>query len=85
LSWYSGDKFPFWRNQAFVGGLRNNTGKHVQRVQFNDKGLPTGRELLFGELNQRIREVKPGPDGNLYLLTDETVGAVLKVEPPPAQ
>jgi glucose/arabinose dehydrogenase len=82
LSFYSGDKFPFWRGNAFVGGMRNNTGKHVQRVQFNPAGLPTGREIMFGELNQRIREVKPGPDGNLYLLTDETFGAVLKVEPP---
>jgi glucose/arabinose dehydrogenase len=82
LSFYNGDKFPFWRGNAFVGGMRNNTGKHVQRVQFNPEGLPTGRELLFSELNQRIREVKPGPDGNLYLLTDEPFGAVLKVEPP---
>jgi glucose/arabinose dehydrogenase len=82
LSFYNGDKFPFWKGQAFVGGMRNNTGKHVQRVQFNPQGLPTGRELLFGELNQRIREVKPGLDGNLYLLTDETFGAVIKVEPP---
>jgi glucose/arabinose dehydrogenase len=82
LSFYSGDKFPFWKGNAFVGGMRNNTGKHVQRVQFNPAGLPTGREIMFGELNQRIREVKPGPDGNLYLLTDETFGAVLKVEPP---
>jgi glucose/arabinose dehydrogenase len=82
LSFYSGDKFPFWRGNAFVGGMRNNTGKHVQRVQFNPAGLPTGREIMFAELNQRIREVKPGPDGNLYLLTDETFGAVIKVEPP---
>lgn len=85
LSFYDGDKFPFWKGNAFVGGMRNNTGKHVQRVQFNPKGDPTGRELMLGELNQRIREVKPGPDGNLYVLTDETFGAVLKIEPPAAQ
>jgi glucose/arabinose dehydrogenase len=65
--------------------MRNNTGKHIQRVQFNPQGLPTGREILLGELNQRIREVKPGPDGNIYVLTDETFGAVLKIEPPAAQ
>ncbi len=39
---------------------------------------------MFGELNQRIREVKPGPDGFLYILTDEAAGAVIKVEPAPA-
>ena len=83
LSFYDGDKFPAWRGNAFVGGMRNNTGQHIQRVQFNQQGLPTGRELLMGELRQRIREVKPGPDGFIYVLTDEPFGAVLRLEPPP--
>ena len=52
-------------------------------VQFNPQGLPTGRELILGELGQRIREVKPGPDGFIYVLTDEQFGAVLRLEPPP--
>jgi glucose/arabinose dehydrogenase len=64
-----------------VGGLRNNTGQHIQRVQFNVKGEPTGRELMLGDLRQRIREVKPGPDGFIYAITDETFGALLKIEP----
>jgi glucose/arabinose dehydrogenase len=81
LSFYNGDKFPNWRGNAFVGGMRNNTGQHIQRVQFNAKGEPTGRELMLGDLRQRIREVKPGPDGNIYVLTDEPLGAVLKIEP----
>jgi glucose/arabinose dehydrogenase len=86
LSFYNGDKFPAWRGNAFVGGMRNNTGKHVQRVQFNAQGQPTGRELILGELGQRIREVKPSADGFIYALTDETFGAVLRLEPaPPAQ
>lgn len=84
LSFYTGDKFPFWSNRALVGALRGGTGRHVQAITFNDKGLPTGRDLLFGELGQRIREVKPGPDGNVYILTDEAAGAVIKVEPAPA-
>jgi glucose/arabinose dehydrogenase len=62
--------------------MRANTGQHVQRVQFNAQGLPTNRELLLGELKQRIREVKQGPDGFLYVLTDETFGAILRIEPP---
>jgi aldose sugar dehydrogenase len=82
LSFYDGDKFPAWKGNAFVGGLRANTGQHFQRVQFNAKGFPTGREILLSELKQRIREVKPGPDGYLYVLTDETFGAILRVEPP---
>ena len=81
LSFYDGDKFPQWKGNAFVGGMRNNTGQHIQRVQFNVKGEPTGRELILGDLKQRIREVKPGPDGFIYALTDEDFGAVLKIEP----
>ena len=45
LSFYDGDKFPQWKGNAFVGGMRNNTGQHIQRVQFNAKGEPTGREI----------------------------------------
>jgi glucose/arabinose dehydrogenase len=81
LSFYNGDKFPQWRGSAFVGGMRNNTGQHIQRVVFNDKGLPTNREIMLADLKQRIREVKPGPDGFIYALTDQTFGAVLKIEP----
>ena len=83
LSFYDGDKFPAWKGNAFVGAMRNNTGQHIQRVQFNAKGEPTGRELILGELKQRIREVKPGPDGFIYAMTDETFGAVIKIEPGP--
>jgi glucose/arabinose dehydrogenase len=81
LSFYDGDQFPAWTGSAFVGGMRNNTGKHIQRVFFNAQGDPTGREIMLGELGQRIREVKPGPDGFIYVLTDEPAGAVIKIEP----
>jgi glucose/arabinose dehydrogenase len=81
LSFYDGDKFPAWKGNVLVGAMRNNTGQHIQRVQFNAKGEPTGREIFLSELKQRIREVKPGPDGFIYAITDETFGAVLKIEP----
>jgi glucose/arabinose dehydrogenase len=81
LSFYDGDKFPAWKGNAFVGAMRANTGQHIQRVQFNAKGEPTGRDLMLGDLRQRIREVKPGPDGFIYALTDQTFGAVLRIEP----
>jgi glucose/arabinose dehydrogenase len=87
LSFYEGDKFPAWRNQAFVGAMRNGTGQFIGRVTFNARGLPTARDhSMLADLRQRIREVKPGPDGNLYVLTDHAPGAVLKIEPvtPPA-
>ena len=50
----------------------------------NAKGLPILRETLLSDLKQRIAEVRQGPDGLLYLLTDETAGALLKLEPVPA-
>jgi aldose sugar dehydrogenase len=81
LSFYNGDKFPTWKGSAFVGALRAGTGKHIRRISFNAKGDPIADDIILGELNQRIREVKPGPDGLLYALTDETFGAVLRIEP----
>jgi len=85
LSFYDGDKFPGWRGHAFVGAMRAGTGQFIARVVFNAKGLPTGRDhSILAELRQRIREVKPGPDGLIYVLTDEQAGAVLRIEPAPA-
>ncbi len=82
LSIYDGDKFPAWRGQAFVGAMRGGTGQFVARVTFNARGLPTARDhSMLADLRQRIREVKPGPDGFIYVLTDENAGAVLRIEP----
>jgi len=81
---YTGDKFPQWRNNAFVGAMRYgeipNTG-HLQRIVFNEKTEEIRREMLLTEFRQRIRDVKQGPDGNVYLLTDENPGVLLKLEP----
>ena len=83
---YTGDRFPAWRNNLFIGAMRvgeiPNTG-HLQRVVFNEKTEEIRRESLLTELRQRIRDVRQGPDGLLYLLTDENPGALLKVEPAP--
>ena len=84
LSFYTGDRFPLWKGNAFVGSMMEGrirwTG-HVQRLTFNDAGLPIQREPILIELRQRIRDVRPGPDGLLYVLTDENPGAVLRIEP----
>jgi len=61
--------------------MRNQTGQFVARITFNAKGEPTGEDRMIVDLKQRIREVKPGPDGFIYAITDETFGAVLKIEP----
>jgi glucose/arabinose dehydrogenase len=78
LAFYTGNAFKAWKGNIFVGAMR---GTLLQRIVLNAKGLPTVRESLLTELKQRIRDVKQGPDGLLYLLTDETHGALLRLEP----
>ena len=86
LSFYTGEKFPGWKGNVFVGSMfmgRTRATGHIQRVVLNEKGLPVQREPLLTELKQRIRDVRPGPDGLLYVLTEEDSGALLKIEPVP--
>lgn len=75
---YDGDKFKPWKGNILVGAMR---GTQVQRVILNNQGLPTGRIPMLTELQQRIREIRVGPDGLLYLLTAEDDGALLRIEP----
>jgi aldose sugar dehydrogenase len=81
---YTGDRFPAWKGNVFVGGMRTGgipgTG-HLERIVFNAKTEELRRESMLNELKQRIREVRQGPDGFLYLLTDEDDGALLRIEP----
>ena len=81
---YTGDRFPKWKGNVFVGSMRTGeipgTG-HLERIVFNAKTEELRRESLLGELRQRIRDVRQGPDGYLYLLTDEDDGALLRIEP----
>jgi glucose/arabinose dehydrogenase len=86
IAFYNGDRIPAWKGNLFVGSMTvgriARTG-HLQRIVFNDKG-ELRRESLLTDLRQRIRDVRESPDGFLYLLTDETQGAVLRIEPAPA-
>jgi len=77
MAFYSGDRFPAWRGNLFNGALRQ---AHLRRVVLDGDRVVHQEELL-SDLGQRIREVKEGPDGYLYLLTDERDGAVLRLEP----
>lgn len=74
---YQGEAFPEWRGNLFIAALAE---KSVRRLVVED-GQVVSQELLFTELEQRIREVKAGPDGKLYLLTDSDEGQVLRVSP----
>ena len=86
-TFYTGDKFPGWRRSFFVGGLRQGesprTGQ-MQRIEFNDKWEEIRREPMLVDLHQRIRDVRQGPDGYLYVATSENAGAILRIEPAPA-
>ena len=83
---YTGAQFPAWKGNVFVGSLREGgipgTG-HLERIVFNEKTEELRRETMLTELRQRIREVRQGPDGLLYVLTDADDGALLKIEPTP--
>ncbi len=86
IMFYTGDRFPGWTGNLFAGSLRVGrilrTG-HIERVILNDEGEEVGREAILTELRQRIRDVKQGPDGLIYALTDEDEGSgvLLRIEP----
>ena len=76
LALYLGDRFPAWHGDLFVGAL---VDKEVRRLTLQD-GAVVNEEALFGEVGERIRNVRTGPDGYLYLLTDSPDGRVIRVE-----
>jgi glucose/arabinose dehydrogenase len=84
LTFYTGDRLPRWKGDLFVGGLRMGeipgTG-HLERILFNEKMEELRREILLADLRQRIRDVKQGPDGLLYVATDEVDGVILRIGP----
>jgi len=86
LAVYTGDRFPAWRNNLFITSARRGeiprTGG-LERVVLNDKLQELRRETLLTDLHQRLRDVRQGPDGLLYVLTDEDDGALLRIEPAP--
>jgi glucose/arabinose dehydrogenase len=77
LLFYTGDRYPGWKGNLFVGSL---TPGALVRLELAN-GLVTREERYLGELRERIRDVEQGPDGLLYLLTDSPNGRVLRVVP----
>lgn len=84
LAVYTGDRFAAWKGNLFVGSSRRGeiprTGG-LERVVVNAKLEELRRETLLTDLHQRIRDVRQGPDGLLYVITDEEDGAILRLEP----
>ena len=84
MTFYMGDRFPHWKRNLFVGGLREGgipgTGQ-IQRIVFNERWEELRREPMLMDLKQRIRDIREGPDGLLYVLTAEEDGALLRIEP----
>jgi glucose/arabinose dehydrogenase len=84
IVFYTGDKFPKWKNNLFVGAL---TTQQLIRIAFHQRSQAEQREGLLIPLQQRIRDVAEGPDGYLYVATEKTFmgkvadGTVLRIEP----
>lgn len=77
LTVYSGALFPEWKGNFFIGGLSSQA---LVRLVLKDDRV-VGEERLLTERNARIREVVQGPDGALYLLTDDSNGRLWKLTP----
>jgi glucose/arabinose dehydrogenase len=74
---YTGEAFPGWRASLFIGGLKD---RKLVRLEM-ENGRVTGEEHLLADRGQRVRDVRQGPDGALYVVTDERNGELWKVVP----
>jgi aldose sugar dehydrogenase len=85
MLFYTGDKFPGWKGNLFVGSMRMSNSPrtgHLERIVFNEKWEVVRSEMLLFDLHQRIRDIEQSPDGYLYVITDEGTDSVLmKIEP----
>jgi glucose/arabinose dehydrogenase len=83
MMFYTGDKFPRWKNNLFVGAL---TTKQLQRIAFGQPSQAERREALLLPLNVRVRDVQQSPDGYIYVATEQATGGgadgtILRIEP----
>jgi aldose sugar dehydrogenase len=74
---YEGSAFPDWQGDLFVGGLAS---QRLVRLEIQN-GRVVGEEHLLTDRSQRIRDVREGPDGNLYVVTDAADGALWRIVP----
>jgi len=73
---YSGTRFEQWQGDLFVGGLKS---QDIRRIDLNEAGEVVVQSAL--RIGQRVRDVRQGPDGLLYVLTDESNGSLIRLEP----
>ena len=78
LMFYTGAQFPAWRGSAFVGGLKS---QQLVRLRLDGDRVVEEERLLRGVVKERVRDVEQGPDGYIYLLTDEDNGRLLRLQP----
>ena len=76
LALYTGDQYPRWQGDLFVGGL---ISQDIRRIDLDDGGRVLGQTAI--RIGQRVRDVRQGPDGLLYVLTDETAGSLIRLLP----
>jgi glucose/arabinose dehydrogenase len=76
MAFYTGNKFPEWRGNLFIGAL---AGQALWRIELNGTTV-VNREPLLTDLHERIRDVRQGPDGWLYMLTDSANGRILRLQ-----
>ncbi len=79
MAFYNGTLFPQWTGNLFIGALKY---KDVRRLVLKGDAV-VGEERLLAHLNERIRDIRQGPEGALYLLTDNEAGRILKLVPKP--
>jgi aldose sugar dehydrogenase len=63
-----------------LGGAVQGVG-HLERITFNEKWDETARQSLLTDMAQRVRDVRQGPDGLIYVVTDEENGSLIRLEP----
>jgi glucose/arabinose dehydrogenase len=76
LMLYTGDRFPRWHGDLFVGGLKS---QDIRRIDLDDSGRMVAQTAL--RIGHRVRDVRQGPDGLIYVLTDESDGFLIRLEP----
>jgi glucose/arabinose dehydrogenase len=79
MAFYTGSLFPPWRDNLFVGAL---AGQVLVRIELEGEKVRK-EERLLRELRERIRDVRQGPDGALWLATDSSAGRILRLTPAP--
>ncbi len=76
LAVYRGDVFPRWDGDVFSGGLKT---EDVRRIEFGDGGAVMGETAI--DFDARVRDIRVGPDGHVYVLTDERDGQLIRIDP----